>query len=87
MLTLLCKLNLSRTNVSDVGVANLKLPQLTLLNLDWTSTTEHCPNLLEGRSSGVYIFSELTNIGFLKLLASSFLSATSTYDDKVDTSL
>ena len=54
MLTLLCKLNLSRTNVSDAGVANLKLPELTLLNLDWTSTTERCPNLLEGRSSCVF---------------------------------
>lgn len=54
MLTSLCKLNLSRTNVSDAGVANLKLPELTLLNLDWTLTTEHCPSLLEGRSSWVF---------------------------------
>lgn len=45
----LCKLNLSRNNISDSGIANLNLPQLTLLNLDWTLTTEICRNLLGGK--------------------------------------
>ena len=50
-LSFLCKLNLSRTNISDSGVANLRLPELTLLNLDWTLTTEQCRNLLAGNSN------------------------------------
>ncbi|XP_020917387.1 uncharacterized protein LOC110254701 [Exaiptasia diaphana] len=42
------QLNLSRTRVSNRGIANLHLPSLTLLNLDWTRVTFDCQVLLTG---------------------------------------
>ncbi|XP_041365412.1 uncharacterized protein LOC121380593 [Gigantopelta aegis] len=38
---MLSKLNLSRTNISDKGIINLKLKNLTLLNLDYTRVHPH----------------------------------------------
>ena len=44
----LCKLNLSRTTISD-GYSRLQLPSLTHLNLDWTQASEECQSLLNGK--------------------------------------
>ncbi|EDO49054.1 predicted protein [Nematostella vectensis] len=44
----LCKLNLSRTSVTNRGIKHLELNSLTLLNLDWTRVTADCGLLLTG---------------------------------------
>ncbi len=39
-LSMLSKLNLSRTVVCDSGMARLQLPSLAMLNVNWTCVTE-----------------------------------------------
>ncbi|XP_033098050.1 uncharacterized protein LOC117101993 [Anneissia japonica] len=59
---MLNKLNLSRSKVSNSGLAHLKLPNLTLLNLDYTFVTlsaansiKHCPNLKVVRANNLRV--------------------------------